>query len=77
MVESFSDGDFNMDRDMEVLEIYQRDLNKRDKIRLLEDMVLDLVNELEAEDQNMRTKTHNRASQGLQLAKNLLRGLRQ
>lgn len=65
-----------MNRDAEVLEIYHRKIDKEEKIRLLEDLVLDLNNELEAQDQNMHPERHNRASEGLRLAKNFIRTLR-
>lgn len=64
-----------MKRDAEALEIYRRDIDKAEKIRLLEDLVLDLTNELEAEDQNMHPEVHNRLSEGLRLATNFLREL--
>lgn len=64
-----------MNRDEEVLEIYNRNIDKKEKIRLLEDLTLDLVNELEAQDQNMHPEIHNRLSEGLRLAKNYLREL--
>ena len=65
-----------MNRDEQVLEVYHRDVGKKEKIRLLEDLVLDLNNELEAQDQNMHPEIHNRLSEGLRLAKNFLRELR-
>ena len=37
---------FSMDRYNEVLDIYNRRISVKDKIRLLEDLVLDLFNEL-------------------------------
>ncbi len=65
-----------MNRDAEVLEIYHRDIAKEEKIRLLEDLVLDLNNELEAQDQNMQPEIHNKLSEGLRLATNFIRELR-
>ncbi|MCL9683164.1 hypothetical protein [Legionella maioricensis] len=65
-----------MDRDAEVMEIYHRNIGKEEKIRLLEDLVLDLHNELEAQDQNMHPEIHNRLSEGLRLATNFIRELR-
>lgn len=64
-----------MNRDAEVIEVYNRDISKSEKIRLLEDLVLDLNNELEAQDQNMHPEIHNKLSEGLRLAKNFLREL--
>lgn len=65
-----------MDRDKEALQIYQRPIDKKEKIRLLEDLVLDLTNELEAQDQNMNPQMHNKLSEGLRLAKDFIRELR-
>ena len=47
-----------------------------EKMRLLDDIALDLINEMEAVDQNMHPELHNRMSEGLRLAKNLIRELR-
>lgn len=65
-----------MNRDEEVLEIYKRNINPKEKIRLLEDLALDLFNEMEAQDQNMHPEMHNKLSEGLMLAKNFIRELR-
>jgi hypothetical protein len=65
-----------MDRDAEVLEIYHRNIGREEKIRLLEDLALDLNNELEAQDQNMHPEIHNKLSEGLRLATNFIRELR-
>lgn len=65
-----------MNREEEVLEIYHRNMDKKEKIRLLEDLVLDIHNELEAQDQNMHPEIHHRLSEGLRLAKDFLRELR-
>jgi hypothetical protein len=64
-----------MNRDIEVLEIFHRKINKAEKLRLLEDIALDLHNELEAQDQNMHPEVHNKLSEGLRLAKNFIREL--
>ncbi|MDP3559607.1 MAG: hypothetical protein Q8R79_04555 [Legionellaceae bacterium] len=64
-----------MNREKEVLAIYQRPIDKTQKIRLLEDLVLDMLNELEAQDQNMHPEIHHKLSEGLMLAKNLIREL--
>lgn len=64
-----------MNRDTEVLEIYHRNINKEEKIRLLEDIVLDLRNEMEAQDQNMHPEIHNKLAEGLRLATNFIREL--
>lgn len=65
-----------MNRDIEVLEIYQRDISKDEKIRLLEEITVDLLNEMEAQDQNMHPELHNKLSEGVRLAKDFLRELR-
>ena len=66
-----------MNRDEEVLEIYQREISKTEKIRLLEEIALDLLNEMEAQDQNMHPELHNKLSEGVRLAKDFLRELRE
>ena len=65
-----------MNRDAEVLEIYHRNIGREEKIRLLEDVALDLHNELEAQDQNMHPEIHNKLSEGLRLATDFIRELR-
>ena len=65
-----------MNRDEQVLEIYLRDIPKDEKIRLLEDIELDMMNEMAAQDQNMQPELHNRLGEGLRLAMNFLRELR-
>lgn len=65
-----------MNRDEEVLEIYARSIDKKEKICLLEELALDLVNEMAAQDQNMNPELHNKLSEGLRLAKNFIRELR-
>lgn len=67
--------EYDMERDTEVLEIYHRNVNKEEKIRLLEDIALDLHNEMEAQDQNMHPEIHNKLSEGLRLATDLIREL--
>lgn len=64
-----------MDRVAEVLTIYEQKIDKHEKIRLLEDIILDLNNEMDAQDQNMRPEVRNKLSEGLTLAKNLIREL--
>ena len=66
-----------MNRDEEVLEIYHKDIPDAEKIRLLEEISLDLVNEMEAQDQKMHPERHNKISEGLRLAHNFLRELRE
>ncbi|KTD41464.1 hypothetical protein [Legionella parisiensis] len=64
-----------MNRDAEVLEIYHRNISKKEKIHLLEEIALDLHNEMEAQDQNMHPEIHNKLAEGLRLATNFIREL--
>ena len=54
-----------MDRDTEILDIYHRNIDKAEKIHLLEELALDMRNELEAEDQNMHPDVYNALSLSL------------
>lgn len=65
-----------MDRDTEVLEIYQSDKSVKEKLRLLEDLVLDMNNELEAADQNMHPEIQHKLAEGMRLARDSIRELR-
>ena len=65
-----------MNRDEEVLELYQRDIDDDEKIRLLEDISLDLTNEMEAQSQNMHPELSRKSAEGLRLATDFLRILR-
>lgn len=67
----------SMDRAEEVLDIYKQSIPKEEKIRLLEELCLDLNNEMEAQDQNMQPELHNKLSEGLRLATDFLRELRE
>ena len=64
-----------MDRVKEVCEISKQHISAQEKIHLLNDVVLDIFNELEAQDQNMHPEIQNQLSEGLRLAKNLIREL--
>lgn len=65
-----------MNREKEVLAVFNdSSLSKPEKIRLLEDMILDMNNELAAQDQNMHPDVQTRIGEGLQLAHNFLREL--
>jgi len=64
-----------MNRDTEVLDIYNRDIPIKEKIHLLEELALDLYNELEAQAENMHPELHNKLSEGYMMAKNLIRKL--
>ena len=64
-----------MDREDQVLEIYSRNIDRDKKIRLLEELVLDVTNEMDAQDQNMHPEIQNNLSEGLRLARDYLREL--
>lgn len=64
-----------MNRDAEALAIYRSQIDKKEKIRLLEELALDLHNELEAQDQNMHPEIYNELSEGLRLTTNFIREL--
>ena len=65
----------NMNRDAEVLEIYHRNISKKEKIHLLEEIALDIRNEMEAQDENMHPEIQNKLAEGLRLAMNFIREL--
>ena len=64
-----------MNRDAEALAIYQAHIDKKEKMRRLEELALDLHNELEAQDQNMHPEIYNELSEGLRLTTNFIREL--
>ena len=66
-----------MNREIEVIEIYQMNISKENKCKKLQDFLLDCFNEMEAVDQNMHPEVHHNLSQAYQLAKNYLRELEQ
>jgi hypothetical protein len=66
-----------MDREAEVLEIYHLRINKKEKIHLLEEIALDLRDEMEAQDENMHPDVYNKLDEGLRLATNFIRKLRE
>jgi uncharacterized protein YigA (DUF484 family) len=68
-------GGAAMNRDDEVKELYHSAIDNDEKIHLLEELVVDLINEMEAEDQNMHPDIHNKLSEGLRLARDYLRVL--
>ncbi len=61
-----------MDRVDEVMDICKKNISNDDKIRLLEDMLLDLKNEMEAQDQNMHPEVRKRSSEAYRLANQYL-----
>lgn len=64
-----------MNREEQVKEVYHRPIDKAEKIRLLEELVLDFTNEMEAQDQNMHPELQNDLGEGLRLARDYLREL--
>ncbi len=65
--------DMNM-RD-EADKIFNSNLIKEEKIIKLKDLELDCINELDAQDQNMRSEIKNRVSEGLRKVRDYLRSL--
>jgi hypothetical protein len=64
-----------MDREIEVVEIYLSQCSKEEKLKKLNDFLLDCYNEMEAQDENMRPEVRHNLAQAYQLAKNYLRQL--
>lgn len=56
-------------------EIYHKPFNKIEKIRLLNDLILDCRNELEAQNENMHPEVKHNIAEGLRIATNYLRNL--
>lgn len=65
--------DMNM-RD-EADKIFNSNISKEEKIIALKDLELDCINELDAQDQNMRPQIKNRVSEGLRKIRDYLRSL--
>lgn len=57
-------------------QIAESSLNDAEKIKQLEEIVLDCYNEMAAQDQNMHPEVQNQIDEGLRVAKNLLRKLK-
>jgi len=55
--------------------IFNSNLIKEEKIIKLKDLELDCINELDAQDQNMRSEIKNRVSEGLRKVRDYLRSL--
>jgi hypothetical protein len=64
-----------MDMKKKVQDIYQMDISKQEKCKLLNDILIDAFNEMEAQDQNMHPEIHNNLSEAYRLAKDYLREL--
>lgn len=64
-----------MDMTCKVEAIYQMQVSRQEKCKLLKDLLVDCFNEMEAQDQNMHPEVHHNLSEAYQLAKNYLREL--
>lgn len=66
-----------MDKKSEAERIYGLDISKSEKIQQLKDLLLDCLNEMEAQDQNMRPEVRHKMAEGYRLTKDYLRELEQ
>lgn len=64
-----------MDMQVKALEIYHLKISKQAKTKLLNDLVLDCRNEMEAQDQNMHPEVQHNLAEGYRTARILLRKL--
>ena len=62
-----------MDMKKEADKIYSQNITKTLKIKMLNDLLLDCYNEMEAQDQNMHPEVQHRASEGYRVIKDYLR----
>lgn len=65
-----------MDMKKREAQIYQSHMNTATKMNLLADLILDCINELEAQDQNMHPEVEHNLAEALRRATNHLRQLR-
>ncbi len=56
-------------------DIYHKPVDKSEKIRLLNDMILDCRNELQAQNENMHPEVKHNLAEGLRLATDYIRNL--
>lgn len=56
-------------------EIYHLSIDKNEKIKRLEELLIDCLNEMEAQEQNMHPEVQHQLSEGYRVAKNYLREL--
>lgn len=63
----------NMQRMAE--EIYNKPMDNAEKIRLLNELILDCYNELEAQNENMRPEVKHNVAEGLRVAHDYVRKL--
>ena len=62
-----------MDMKKKAEEIYLMAIHKTEKIKLLEELILDCYNEMEAQDQNMHPEVRHNSAEGFRVAKDFLR----
>ena len=63
----------SMDMKKKAEEIYLMGIQQTEKIRLLNELILDCYNEMEAQDQNMHPEIRHNNAEGFRVAKNFLR----
>lgn len=56
-------------------DIYQKPIDNAEKIRLLNELILDCRNELEAQNENMHPEVKHNLAEGLRLASDYVRQL--
>ena len=56
-------------------EIYHKPLDNAEKIRLLNDLILDCRNEMEAQNENMHPEVKHNMAEGMRIAKDFVRVL--
>lgn len=59
----------------EVEKIYNQNINNSEKIERLKELLLDCLNEMEAQDQNMHPEVRHKLAEGYRIAKNYIREL--
>lgn len=64
-----------MDMKERVRIIYKMSVRKSVKIRLLNELIIDCLNEMEAQEQNMHPEVEHNLAEGYRTAKNCLRKL--
>ena len=62
-----------MDMKKKAEKIYLMPASSAEKIRLLEELLIDCYNEMEAQDQNMHPEVKHNTAEGYRVAKNFLR----
>lgn len=62
-----------MDMKKKAEDIYLMGIQQTEKIRLLNELILDCYNEMEAQDQNMHPEIRHNNAEGYRVAKNFLR----